>query len=381
MSPSLRLSAANSKSRPRFITPKYVASAFTPVVTPCSRFRKAAQPGPVARQFTSPPSNPYTPNLPAANSPTVLAGPMQAYNYHRAQFPQPQQAPAQLMPPPQQQVRQTPPQQGQPSTSRQQPSATRPRQVVDLTYSDDERVPKRPRMASDPSLYPEYPSGSVTYHQHQAHAQVPAPAPHQVPRQRNIQPRLRMASADQMQPHAQQYRPQRSGTGPPAPYQQVPSSAYAGQYGTNTPPNVPTPPVSAPPVMDVHGTIAGEQPTAQIQGHLLDSQIQGSGQPPQGYMGPVHAANLAFPTANAGANHVGTTAEQSTGTPVGSTPVVPPPVSSQLTTNGHTRGRESSLPLLTEEQIQQMHSEVADSMFTEPIEGDETQARTCMLCM
>jgi hypothetical protein len=36
--------------------------------------------------------------------------------------------------------------------------------------------------------------------------------------------------------------------------------------------------------------------------------------------------------------------------------------------------------MLTEEQASQMYSDVADSMFSEPNEGDETQARTCMLC-
>lgn len=43
-------------------------------------------------------------------------------------------------------------------------------------------------------------------------------------------------------------------------------------------------------------------------------------------------------------------------------------------------GEGSPLLQLTEEQTEEMRWEVADSIFTEPQEGDEMRARTCILC-
>lgn len=338
---------------------------FTIVVVLYSHFFKGAQPGQVAREFGLPPSNPYASNLPVANNPTIVAGPMQAYNYHRAQFPQAQQVAAQLMLPPQQQPQQQAlPQQGQQSVPQQRIPAIRPPPIIDLTNSNDERVPKRPRMASDPNVYTRHSPGSTNRLQHQVHAQMPAQTPYQILQQRTAQSRSQVAPTDRTQDRPlQQYHP----------YQYTPpatSPTYARPYGTNTFPNVPSPPtsISAPPVMDAYRTVTDEQGATPAQG-----QIQGNGQPQQVHTDPARPTNLAeSPT------------ERFTGTPPGSTPTAPPPdsvsVSPQVITNGQMRGGEFSLPPLTEEQIKQMRSELADSMFTEPNEGDERQARTCVFC-
>ena len=329
-------------------------------------FPKGTQPVQVSRQFVQPPSNLYAPALPATGSPTVVAGPIQAYNYHRTQFPQ---VTAQSMPPLQQQLQQqAPPQQGQPSVPQHQTSATRPRPVIDLTNSDDERVPKRPRMASDPNVYARRPPRSANHLQHQMRAQMPAPAPYQV-----MQQRSQMVPNDHVQnQYTQQYYPQGSYTAPTNSYQ---SPTHVGPYGAT--PNVPTPSISAPPVMDTYRAVTGEQSTAQIQDQppYAQGQVWGNDQPQQEqvHSDPTHPANPAE-----------TTAKRSTGTPSGSTPAAPPPdsvpASPQATMNGQTHGGQATLPPLTEEQVKQMRSELADSMFTEPKEGDETQARICVLC-
>ncbi|KAF9653569.1 hypothetical protein BDM02DRAFT_3107491 [Thelephora ganbajun] len=332
-----------------------------------AQYTQGLQPGPVVRQFVSPPSNPYATNLPVASNQTIVAGPVQAYNYHRAHFPQPQQVPAQLMSPPQH-PQQTLPQQVQPPVPQQQIPATRPRPVIDLTNSDDERAPKRPRMASDPNVYTQHPREPVTHFQHQVHAQMPAQAPYQVLQQRHLQPRLQGVPMDYMQVQPmQQYYPQRSGTGPTYPYQQVSPqvSPYVGPYGASFLPNAPAPPISAPAAMDAYGAVTGSM---QTQGQLLDANDQPQQMRPS--------------TADAGTNITTTAntaeapAERSIGTPLGSTPAAPPPdsapVSPQVMASSRTHGGESSLPPLTEEQIKQMRSELADSMFTEPREDDET---------
>lgn len=271
------------------------------------------------------------------------------------------------MSPPQQQLQQVPFQQGQPPVPQRQTSATRPRPVIDLTNSDDERVPKRPRMASDPNVYTQRSPRSTNYLQHQMYAQMPAPAPHQI-----IQQRSQMVPMDHMQNQpVQQYYTQRSGTAPINPYQYAPPSAppfYVGPNGATFLPNTPAPPISAPPVMDIHGAVAGEQDTTQIR-----DQMQANGQPVQVHPDRTHPTNLAeVPT------------KRSTGIPSRSTSAAPPPgsvpVSPRATMSGRTHGGELILPQLTEEQTEQMRSELADSMFTEAKEGDETQARTCVFC-
>jgi hypothetical protein len=337
---------------------------------------KGAQPGQVALQFVSSPSNTYAPTLPVAGNPTVVAGPMQAYNYHRAQFPQ---VAAQPMPPPQQQLQQAPPQQGQPSVPQQRTSTIRPRPVVDLTNSDNERVPKRPRMASDPNVYTQRSPGSENRLQHQVYAQMPAPAPYQIMQQRIAQQRSQAVPTDHVQNQpVQQYHPQRSYTAPTNSYPQASphiSPTHVGPYGETSLPNVPAPSTSAPPVMDTYRAVAGEQGTTQTHDQPPDAQgqAQGNDQPQQVHRDSTHPAN---PAENP--------AERFAGSPSQLTPVAPPPdsapVSPQVMMNGQTHGGETTLPPLTEEQIKQMRSELADSMFTEPKEGDETQARVCVLC-
>jgi len=397
-SPNLQLLVTNNKPKFQPGTLRCVP-AFTPVVIRYSYYLKGAQPGQVARQFAPPPSNSHAPTLPATSSPTIIAGPVQSYNYHRPQFPQPQQAATQSMPPPQQQPQQAFPQQGQPSVHQQQIPATRPRQVVDLTNSDDERVPKRPRMASDPNVYSQHSPGLASHLQHQVHAQMPAQAPYQILQQRSLQPRPQVVTMDytQNQP-MQQYYSQRSVTTPTNLYHHAPpptSPTYAGPYGANSLPNVPTPSISAPPFMGVYGAVAGEEGITQTQGQLPDAngRMQGVGQLQQAYTDPAHPADVPSQTASTAdtgtnvvttANPVKTATERSTGTPLGSTPGAPPPdsvpVSPQVITNGQAQGGESSLPPLTEEQTKRMRSELADSMFTEPGEDDERQTRICLFC-
>ena len=283
------------------------------------------------------------------------------------------------MPPPQQQQQQQfLPQQGQPSVSQQQIPAIRPRPPIDLTSSDDERIPKRPRMASDPNVYTRRSPVSTNHPQHQVYAQMPAQTPYQ---QRNVQARSQVLAVDHIRNQPmQQHHPQRSGTAPTNMYQYAPpptSPTYAHPYGANGLPNVPGPPtsVSAPPVMDAYKAVTGGLGPTQIHGRLPDAQVQtqGNGQPQQAYTDPAHSAILAE-----------TPTVRSMGTPLRSTPAAPPPdsapVSPQAITGGQMQSGGSSLPPLTEEQIKQMRSELADSMFTEPKEGDETQARTCILC-
>jgi len=215
---------------------------------------------------------------------------------------------------------------------------------------------------------------------------MPAPTPYQVLQQRNLQSRPQMVPMDHMQTQlTQQYYSQRSG--PTNPYQQVPpptSFTHVGQHRVNALSNAPTPPPSAPLVVDVYGAVTCEQGTTQFQGQLPNVQMQAIGQPRQVYTDPAYSANVASPTVDPGANRTESPAERSTGTPVGSTPATAPsdslPASPRVTTNGYMLGGESSLPPLTEEQARQMSSEVADSMFTEPQEGDGTQARSCVLC-
>ena len=320
----------------------------------------------------------------------IVAGPTQAYNYHRTQFPQPQQVPAQMMPPPQQ-PQQTLPQQAQPSVSQQHTPAIRPRPVIDLTASDDERIPKRPRMASDPNVYSQLSPGLSGRPQY--YVQAPIQTPYQ-PQQRNPEPRPQMVPTDRTQGQPiQTHYPQRSMTAP---------NSYLHVLSPTSPPpransfsSVPTPPTSAPPVMDAYRALAAYQIAGQTQGNLpvAQGQVQGVSQPQQqvdtGPALPVSVASQNPSGADAGPNvatvatPVEAPAEQSTGTPLASTPAAPPPDSvpvSPQVMSGQVQGGESSLPPLTEEQTSQMRSELADSMFTEPEEGDEMQARVCEFC-
>lgn len=333
---------------------------------------KETQPGQAPWQFVPPPPNQYAPAPPAAGNPTVVAGPIQAYNYHRTQLPQ---VAAHSMPPPQPPQQQAPPQQGQPSVPQQQTSAIRPRPVIDLTNSDDERVHKRPRMASDPNVYTRRPPGSANHLQHQMYAQMPALTPYQIMQQGIAQQRSQVVPNDHVQnQHVQQYYPQGSYTAPTNSYQYGPphtSPTHVGPYGETSIPNVPTPSISAPPVMDTYRT---EQGTMQIRDQPPYARGQVYNQPRQVHPDPTHPGNPAE-----------TPAERPTGTPSGSTPAAPPPDSvpaspHEATMNGQTHGGQATLPPLTEEQVKQMRSELSDSMFTEPKEGDETQARVCVLC-
>lgn len=281
------------------------------------------------------------------------------------------------MPPPQPQ--------GQPSVSQRQISAIRPRQTIDLTDSDDERAPKRPRMASDPGVYIQNSPGQAIHLQHQVYAQMPAPAPYQILQQRNLQSRAQAAHLDNMQTQlTQQHYSQRPG--PTNPYQQAPPpiSSHNGQYRANTRSNVPTPPTPGPLLMSAYGAATSERGATRIQDQPPNGQVRAIGQPRQVYTDPAYPANVASPAADVSTNHAETSTERSTGTPAGSMPATGPldslPVSPRAMSNGHMHGGESPLPSLTEEQTGQMRWEVADSMFTEPREGDGTQARTCLLC-
>jgi len=326
-------------------------------------------------------SNPHAPNLPTVNNPMIVAGPAQAHNSHRTQFPQPQQAPSQQMPPPQQPLQQTTPQYGQPSVPQQHPSTIRPRPVIDLTNSDDERIPKRPRMASDPNVFTHHSPGSASRFQHQVYAQVPAPVSYQVLRQINPQPQSQVATMDH----------QRLVTGTTNQSQRALSFASPFYVGTNTLSNIPAPPTSAPPIMDAYRAVTGEEGAMRTQGQPPDvhGQRQGIGQPRRAHTDPAHPANAVSQipsTADAGVTKAAAnanSAERSAETPLGSTPIAPPqdsvPVTPQVT-NGQMQGGGSSLPSLTEEQTEQMRLELADSMFTEPEEDDETQTRICVFC-
>lgn len=376
----------NPGTHPRSLPPLFVCS--------CS-LKGGIQPGPAVRQFVSPPSNLYAPSRPVVNNSMIIAGPAQAYNYHRAQFPQAQQVSGQLMPPPQPQLQQTFPQQGPPSVLQQQTLAVRPRAAIDLTISDHERVPKRPRMGSDPDVSTQHPAGLLDRPRYSAYAQVSFQTPYQTVQQRNPQSRAQIAPVDHAQNRAiQPYYPQRSVTAP-NPYQHA-QSPTSPRPGANSLPNTPTLPISAASVMDAYRAVADELGARRTNGQLPNShgQIRGVSRPQQLDTGPAQPASAAPQNpsaANAGTHaatpvnptSVETPAERSTGTPLTSTPTAPLPGSvpaSPQVTSGQVQGGESSLPPLTEEQTEQMRSEVADSMFTEPKEGDETQARVCVLC-
>jgi hypothetical protein len=301
------------------------------------------------------------------------------------------------MPPPPQQPQQAFPQQGQPSVPQQLIPTIRPRPVIDLTNSDDERVPKRPRMPSDPSASALRSPRPTNHPRHPLYAQMP----YQTHQQRNQQSGLQVVPMDHAQNQPMQpYYPRRSVTAPMVPYQHVPSPTsppYVGPFRTNSLPeitaSIPAPPISAPPVMDVYRAVTGEQGATQTEVQLPDvhGQVQGVDQLRRADTGPAHHANAAsqIGTADAGTNVATTTnpaetpAERSTGTPLASTPATPPPdsvpVSPQVLT-GQTQAGGSSLPPLTEEQTKLMRSELADSMFTEPGEDDEKQARVCVFC-
>ena len=239
-------------------------------------------------------------------------------------------------------------------------------------------------MASDPNVYMHNPHGPMPHPQNHVYARTLAPAPYQAQalQQRNIQSR---AQVDYTQTQlTQQYYSQRSG--PTNSYQQVPpptSSTHVGQHRATTLPNIPTPPASASMVMGAYGAVTGEQGTRQIQGRPPNGQMQAIGQPRQVYTDAGYPANVASPTADAGTHRIETPTEPSAGTVVSTPTATPPdllPASPRVTANGHRHGGEPPLPRLTEEQTRQMRSEVADSMFTEPQEGDGMQARTCELC-
>lgn len=344
-----------------------VFHAFTTTVIHFSHLQKAPQPGSIAQQLASPPSNSYTRNPSIANNPTIAAGPIQAYNYHRAQFTQPQQPAAQPMPPPQSR--------GQHPVFQQQIPATRPRRVIDLTDSGDGRASKRPRMTSDSNGYAQHSPGPVVHPQRQMHTHMPTPTPHQVLQQRNPQLRAHVVPMNHMQAQpTHQYHSQRSG--PLNSYQQVPSSTSStrvGRHRENALSDIPPPHTSTPLAMEGYGTVTDERGGARTRSQFLDGQMQVIGRPQQAYADPSYFANVASPVADAGIKR----GERSTGTTVGSTPIATPP---RVTTDDQIHDRESSLPSLTEEQTRQMRSEVADSMFTEPQEGDGTEARTCVLC-
>lgn len=282
-----------------------------------------------------------------------------------------------------------PPQQGHPSVPQQQVPATRPRQVVDLTNSDDERAPKRPRMTSDTNVYTHRSPGPVNHFQHQVYAQMPVSAPYQVLQQRNPQSGPQTAPMDQTQAQlTQQYYQQRTGANPMSSYQHVPSptsSAYVGPYGMNALPNVPTPPTSASPAVDAYGVFSGERGAMHAQGLPSNGQMRAIGQPQQAYADPGYSVNVASPATDADSSHARSPTERSSGTPARPTSIVQTfpdsrPVSPRTGTNGSVHGGNITFPPLTEYQMGQMRSEVADSMFTEPEEGDETQARMCLLC-
>ena len=330
-----------------------VRSSHLHLLYPFFTLPKTAQPGPVARQFVSPPLNQFATNPSAADNPAIIAGPIQAYNYHRAQFPQPQQSVVQPMPPPQQR--------GYTPVFQQQSLAARPRQVIDLTIPDDERVHKRPRLASDPAVYTQQPPGSLPHLQHQVNAQMPVPTPYPV-FQQSTQP-------------AHPYHPQRPGTGPPNLHS---PPTYVVQYGTGAFLKTPIPSTSAPPVMGAYGAVTDGQTVTQLQGQSSNGQVQGAVPPRQMYMGPVHPTNVTSPTVEASANHNGMTPTER---PIG-TPVVPASTDSlPASPRAVSNTQEPSSPPLTEEQTERMRSEVADSMFTEPEDGDEAQTRTCELCV
>lgn len=296
------------------------------------------------------------------------------------------------MPPPPPQQQQTLLQHGQPSISQQTP-AIRPRQVVDLT-TEDERVPKRPRFASDPNVYTQQRSPGLPVHpQHQLYTQTPFQTPSQL-QQRSSQPRPQMVSTDHTQNQfIQPHHPQRSMTAPNS-YQHVLSPTSPPPRANSFSSIPPTPPTSAPPVMDAYRAVAGELSTTPTQRPPPDAhgQMQGVNQPPQVDTGSPHPASVASQNpsgADAGtyvvttANPVGASAERSTGTPLTSTPSAPPPDSipvSPRVLSGQVQDGESSLPPLTEEQIEQMREELTDVMFSEPEEGDEMQARVCLFC-
>lgn len=272
------------------------------------------------------------------------------------------------MPPPQQQ-----------SSPRQQTSTSRPRLVIDLTNSNEERAPKRPRITSDPNVYSQPSPVSVTYFQHQTRAQTPSPQ--QIVQQRNGQQRQQRVAMDHMQNQpTQQYNPysQRFGTAPANSYQYGPPSMspyYVRPQGATDVQSLPVPSISAPPVTGVDRTVTGEQSITYFQSQPPDvrGQVQGNDQSQQVYTQPTHPISLPE-----------TSTERSSGLPSGSAPVTPLPSSisvlPQSAMNGQAHNREASLPPLTEGQIKQMRSELADAMFTEPEQDDEMQARTCVLC-
>ena len=264
------------------------------------------------------------------------------------------------MPPPQQQI-----QQGQPSVARQLIPTTRPRPATDPANTEDERIPKRPRMASDPNVSTRRSPGTAYYPQHPLYAQVSVQVPLQSLQQRTPQPRPRMVPTDHTQDQPMQpHNPQRSVTAPtnraePSTLSHVGPSRASSLPDITT--SIPTPPTSAPLVMDAHRAAGVAQ--AQDQPPDAHSQTQGIDQPQQAHAGPAHSVSVASPPA--------------------STPVAPPPDSvpvSPRAVNSQAQGGELTLPPLTEEQTQQMRSELADSMFTEPKEDDEKQARECVLC-
>jgi len=296
------------------------------------------------------------------------------------------------MPPPPQQLQQALPKQGQPPVYQQHTPAIRPRPVVDLTHSDDERVPKRPRMTSDPNVYTQHSTGLPNRPQYPAYGQASFQTPHQI-QQRNPQPRPQVDPTGHTQNQSTQPPNQQRSMTAPNPYQHVLSPTSPSPRASSLS-SVPTPPTSAPPVMDAYRVIVGELTAAQTQGKLPDGygQMQGVSQSRQMDTGPAHPASVASQNpsvADAGTNVVTTVnpveapAERSMGTPLASTPSAPPPGSvpvSPQVMSGQVQGGESSLPPLTEEQTRQMCSELADSMFTEPEEGDEMQARACLFC-
>lgn len=273
----------------------------------------------------------------------------------------------------------SPPQQRSPL--QQQTSTARPRLIIDLTNSNEERASKRQRIASDPNVYSQPSPGSATYFQHQMYAQIPSPAPHQMVQQRNGRQRPQMVATDHVQNQpTQQYipYPQRFSTAPANLYQYGPPSTstfYVGPQGATDLQSIPAPPMSAPPVTGVDRTVTGEQSITYFQGQPPDApgQVQGDDLSQQVHTQPTHPTNLAESSAG-----------RSSGIPPESAPVAPLPgsisVSPQATMNGQVHHREASLPPLTGEQIKQMRSELADAMFTEPDQDDEMQARICVLC-
>jgi hypothetical protein len=147
--------------------------------------------------------------------------------------------------------------------------------------------------------------------------------------------------------------------------------------------------------MGAYGAVTGEEGTIQTQGQLpnANGRMQGVGQPQQVHVDPAHPANVASQTASnadAGTNMV--TAAYPAETPAerssrDSSRVnagrTPSGFGSCLAKSDNERSNAGWGTVLTPSDRrtdQEMRSELADSMFTEPKEDDERQTRICLFC-